>query len=125
MKLINSKDAPAALGPYSHAVFSNSFLFISGQLGIDPQTGALAPDISGQMNQLLENLKAILKEGSLTPDHIVKTTIFIKNMADFPIVNELYGQFFQSHKPARSTVEVSNLPKAALIEMEAIAQRNS
>lgn len=122
MEFIITKKAPAAIGPYSQAVKANNLLYLSGQLPIDPETGNIADnDIVTQSRQVLKNIKAILDEEGLTIDQVLKTTIFIKNMDQFSIINEEYNNFFKDHKPARSTVEVSRLPKDALIEIETIA----
>jgi 2-iminobutanoate/2-iminopropanoate deaminase len=120
--IINTLSAPQAIGPYSQAVQSNGFLFVSGQIPIDPATGEL---VSGAIEDeticVMENLKAILAAASLDMSHIVKTTIFLSDMADFAKVNELYGRYFESDPPARATVQVAGLPKGVKVEIEAIA----
>lgn len=122
MEFITTKKAPAAIGPYSQAVKVNNMLFISGQIPINPETGELVEnDIVLQTQQVLRNIKAILAEENLSIEQVFKTTIFIKDMAQFPVINEEYSNFFKDHKPARSTVEVSRLPKDVLIEIESIA----
>ena len=122
MEFIITKKAPAAIGPYSQAVKANNLLYLSGQLPIDPETGDIAAnDIVTQSRQVLKNIKAILDEEGLAINQVLKTTIFIKNMDQFSLINEEYKFFFKDHKPARSTVEVSRLPKDVLIEIEAIA----
>lgn len=124
MKAINSTKAPSAIGPYSQAVDKDGFIFVSGQLPIDETTGAFAgDDISSQAKQSLQNIKYILEEAGLEMKDISKTTILLKNIEDFAIVNEIYGQFFTAPYPARATYEVARLPKDALIEIEAIAKR--
>jgi 2-iminobutanoate/2-iminopropanoate deaminase len=123
LKIINTDEAPKAIGPYSQAIISGGMIFCSGQIGLDPSSGVLAPGIEKQTKQALENIKAVLKEGGTDLSKVVKTTIFLKNINDFAVVNEIYGNFFGEHRPARSTVEVSGLPKGALIEIEAVAVR--
>jgi 2-iminobutanoate/2-iminopropanoate deaminase len=121
-KSIFTENAPKAIGPYSQGVQIDNFLFVSGQTPIDPQTNEIVEsDIIIQTNQVMENIKAILASEGLTIENIIKTTIFLKDMNHFSIVNEEYGKQLGSHRPARSTVEVSRLPKDALIEIEAIA----
>ena len=119
--IIYTEKAPAAIGPYSQAICINGMLFTSGQLGIDPATGALPEGVEAQTEQSLKNLYAILSEASCAKTDVVKTTVFIKNMSDFPTVNGIYERFFGDHKPARSCVEVARLPKDGLIEIEAVA----
>ncbi len=122
MQRIETEKAPKAIGPYSQAIKYESFLFISGQIAIDPETQeVVSGGIEEQTIRVLKNIKAILEEANMSMDNVIKTTIFLKNLSDFEIVNQIYAQFFKNHKPARSTVEVSNLPKGALIEIEAIA----
>lgn len=122
MKVIKTLEAPAAIGPYSQAIKANGFLFVSGQIPITPNGELAGDDIKTQTKQVLKNLKAILKEADLSLKDAVKTTIFLKNMDDFSVVNEIYAQAFKEHKPARSTVEISKLPKDVLIEIELIAK---
>ena len=124
MKVINSTKAPSAIGPYSQAVDKDGFIFVSGQLPIDETTGSFAgEDIASQARQSLQNIKYILEEAGLEMKDISKTTILLKNIEDFAVVNEIYGQFFTAPYPARATYEVARLPKDALIEIEAIAKR--
>ena len=124
MKAINSTKAPSAIGPYSQAVDKDGFIFVSGQLPIDETTGAFAgDDIASQAKQSLQNIKYILEEAGLEMKDISKTTILLKNIEDFAVVNEIYGQFFSAPYPARATYEVARLPKDALIEIEAIAKK--
>ena len=124
MKAINSTKAPSAIGPYSQAVDKDGFIFVSGQLPIDETTGSFAgEDIASQARQSLQNIKYILEEAGLEMKDISKTTILLKNIEDFAVVNEIYGQFFKAPYPARATYEVARLPKDALIEIEAIAKR--
>ncbi len=122
MITISTDKAPAAIGPYSQAIRSGNFLFCSGQLGIDPDTKALVEnDVEKQTLQIFSNIKAVLNAADLGLANIVKTTIFLSDMANFPVVNELYAQQFEGHKPARSTVQAARLPLDALIEIECIA----
>ena len=122
MKVIKTLEAPAAIGPYSQAIKANGFLFISGQIPLTPNGELVGDDIKTQTKQILKNLKSILKEAHLSLKDTVKTTIFLKNMDDFSVVNEIYAQAFKEHKPARSTIEISKLPKDVLIEIELIAK---
>jgi len=120
--IISTSEAPEAIGPYSQAVRTGRFLFCSGQIPLDPKTGKLvAVDIATQTRRVLDNIAAILKTEGLTFDNVVKTTVFLTNLGDFQAVNEIYGSCFKGQPPARSTVQVSALPKGANIEMEAIA----
>lgn len=121
IQIVHSPNAPEAIGPYSQAVIAAPFLFCSGQIGLDPATGALAQGVENQTRQALANLEAVLVRAGFSPAKVAKTTIFLKSMEDFAVVNTVYGHFFGSHRPARSTVEVSNLPKGALVEIECIA----
>lgn len=119
---ISTNNAPAALGPYSQAIRVGDLLFLSGQVPIDPATGAVVEgNIQEQARQSLTNLKAILNEAGTNMGAVVKTTVFLKNMDDFAAMNEVYAQFFQQPYPARSAVQVAKLPKDVLVEIEAIA----
>ncbi|WP_441726456.1 RidA family protein [Helicobacter pylori] len=121
-EVIHSTLAPKAIGPYSQAVATNDLVFISGQLGIDASTGEFkGTDIHSQTTQSMENIKAILKEAGLGMDSVVKTTILLKSLDDFSVVNEIYGSYFKEPYPARATFQVAKLPKDALVEIEAIA----
>ena len=120
-KYIHSEKAPAAIGPYCHAVKVGKMVFTSGQLGINPETGKLAEGVEAQAVQALNNLKAVLEEAGSGLDCLVKTTVFVKNMADFPQVNKLYGMLIPQPHPARSCVEVAALPAGGLVEIEAMA----
>ena len=122
-KVIAAQNAPAALGPYSHAVLAGNTLYISGQLGLDPATGALAASVTEQAEQGLKNLGAILQAAGMDYGDVVKTTVFLADMGDFAAVNEVYARFFTSNFPARSCVQVAALPKGALVECEVIAMR--
>ena len=121
MRYISTDKAPKAIGPYSQAVEADSMLFCSGQIGMIPATGELAEDLESQVKQALENLKGLLESAGYKIEDIIKTTLFLTNMEDFAKVNEIYGSYFMTHKPARSTVAVAALPKAARFEIEAIA----
>ncbi len=121
-EVIHSTLAPKAIGPYSQAIATNDLVFVSGQLGIDASTGEFkGTDIHSQTTQSMENIKAILKEAGLGMDSVVKTTILLKNLDDFLVVNEIYGSYFKEPYPARATFQVAKLPKDALVEIEAIA----
>lgn len=124
IKTVTTDKAPAAVGPYSQALEVNGFVFCSGQIGIDPKTGNLVDGFENQARQVLSNLMAVLIEAGSDFEHVVKTTVYIKNMNDYPLFNKVYGEYFKNHKPARATVEVSRLPKDCLIEIEAIAIKN-
>ncbi len=120
-KPIISEKAPAAVGPYVHAVESGNMLFCSGQLGLNPETGELPEGVEAQARQSLVNLGAVLREAGYDYKDVVKTLIFIDNMDDFGKVNEIYAEFFDEWKPARSCVEAARIPKGALVEIECIA----
>lgn len=119
--IVSTKQAPAAIGPYSQAVRVGNLVFLSGQLGLDPETGTLKENIGDQTRQALDNIGAILTAVGLNYSHVVKTTVFLKDLDDFGLVNEIYGNIFKDGAPARSCVEVSRLPKRALVEIECIA----
>lgn len=121
-RIIQTEMAPKAIGPYSQAIQAGSFLFLSGQIPLDPKTGELVKgDIRQQTKQVLENLKGILNSQRLEMKDVVKVTIFLKDIGNFSQVNEVYATYFPSSPPARSTVEVARLPRDAEVEMEAIA----
>lgn len=120
-KVIHTEKAPAAIGPYSQAIAYNGLVFISGQIPVIPETGAIPEDIQEQTHQVLKNLGAILEEAGSSYKNVIKTSVFIKNMDDFARINEVYGQYFTSNPPARACVEVARLPKDVLVEIEAIA----
>lgn len=122
-KSVNAKNAPAAVGPYVHGVEVNGLFFASGQLGLDKDTGELKEGIEAQAKQCLDNLGEVLKAAGFDYEDVVKTTVFIKNIDDFGIVNEIYGGYFKENPPARSCVEVSRLPKGALLEIDVIASK--
>lgn len=122
--VIFSHKAPRAIGPYSQAIRKGDLLFISGQIPINPETGLIIDGgIEEQTKQVLKNIDAIIEEAGFSKDDVLKTTIFLKSLADFHIVNSLYGEYFSTPFPARSCVEVSALPKDALIEIELIANK--
>lgn len=120
---ILTKDAPAPIGPYSQAVRAGNMLFCSGQIPLDPVSGALVGqgDVKAQTRRVMENIAAVLKAAGASFDQIAKTTIYLKSMGDFPIVNEVYGSYFTGVPPARSTVEVARLPKDVSVEVDVTA----
>ncbi|WP_027938553.1 RidA family protein [Anaeroarcus burkinensis] len=121
-KVICTKEAPGAIGPYSQAIEANGFVFVSGQTPLSPSTGEIvSDDVKAQTKQSLDNVKTILQARGLDVEHIVKTTIFLKDMNDFKVVNEVYANAFSGSYPARSCVEVARLPKDVRVEIEAIA----
>ena len=125
-KIISTSEAPGAIGPYSQAVRSGSFVFCSGQIALDPKSGQIvAGDIAVQTRRVLDNIAAILRAEGLSFDHVVKTTIFLTNLGDFQTVNEIYGSCFKADPPARSTVQVAALPKNVDVEIEVIAVADS
>lgn len=122
-KIINTKNAPAPIGPYNQAVLNGNMLFTSGQIAIDPISGNLNTEtIKKETETVMENLKAVLKEAGMTFNHVLKTSIFITDMNNFAVINEVYSSYFdESNAPARETVEVSNLPKFVNVEISLIA----
>jgi len=121
-KIIRTAKAPEPIGPYSQAVKVDKTLYVSGQISLDPETGDLVTgDIIMETKQVMENLSAILKEANMEFNHVVKCSIFLKNMKDFQKINEIYGQYFDQIAPARETIEVSNLPKNVNVEISCIA----
>ena len=124
MKVIATKNAPAAIGPYSQAIEVNGFVYASGQIPIDPETGAFVPGgIREQTGQCLRNASAILQQAGTDLSHVVKTTVYLADIADFAAMNEVYATFFAEPYPARSAVAVKNLPKGALVEIEVLAAK--
>ncbi|MBP3712525.1 MAG: RidA family protein [Bacteroidaceae bacterium] len=122
MKAISTSKAPAAIGPYSQAIEANGFVYVSGQLPIDPSTGAFVEgDIREQTRQSLTNIQAILREAGTDLTRVVKTTVFLSSIANFAQMNEVYAEFFIAPFPARSAVAVRDLPKGALVEIEVVA----
>ena len=123
MKEIKTTKAPGAIGPYSQAIEVNGLVYTSGQIGIDPATGAIVEGVEAQAHQVCKNLTELLKAAGTSMDNVVKTTVFIKDMNDFGTVNGIYAQYFTEPYPARSCVEVSRLPKDVLVEIEVIAEK--
>lgn len=122
MKVINTEKAPAALGPYSQAIEVKGTLYVSGQIPFIPETmTCVSDDVQEQTKQSLENVKAILEDAGYTLNDVVKAGVFIKDMNDFPLINEIYAQYFSENKPARACVEVARLPKDVKVEIEVIA----
>ena len=119
--ILNAPGAPAAVCAYSHATLAGNTLFASGQLGLDPATGTLREGVTAQAEQSLQNLGAVLKAAGMTYQNVVKTTIFLADIADFGAVNEVYARYFPENPPARSCVQAGALPKGGLVEMEVIA----
>lgn len=120
-EVINTNNAPEAIGPYSQGVIVGDFVYTSGQIPLNPVTGELVTDIKLATKQSMENIKSILEEAGTSLNNVVKTSIFLKDLNDFEAVNEVYGTYFIENKPARSCVQVAKLPKDAVIEIEAIA----
>lgn len=121
LKIVHTDKAPAAIGPYSQGVVANGFLFTAGQIALDPATGQVVQgDVVAQTEQVMRNLSAVLATVGATWKHIVKTTIFLHDMNEFPRVNEVYGKALGDSRPARSTVQVSGLPRGVLVEIEAV-----
>jgi len=113
---------PKPIGPYSQAIKANGFVYVSGQIALDPKTGGfLGADVAAQTERVLENLKAILEASGAPLNHVVKTTVYLKNMDDFAAMNEVYARYFTLSPPARSTVQVARLPKDALVEIDVVA----
>lgn len=121
MEIIQTNQAPQAIGPYSQAVKTGNMVFTSGNIPLKPDGTLVTGTVEEQTHQVMENLKAVLEAAGSSLEKVVKTTVFIKNMDEFARINEVYGTYFSSHKPARSTVEVARLPKDVAIEVEAIA----
>ena len=123
-KIIIAESAPKAIGPYSQAVEADGWLFLSGQIPMDPATGQVIPGgIQAQTERVLKNMEAVLKAAGMAQGNVVKTTVYMTNLADFPAMNEVYGRFFKESPPARATVQVEALPKDVSIEIEAIAKK--
>jgi 2-iminobutanoate/2-iminopropanoate deaminase len=121
-EVVSTKDAPQAIGPYSQAIKANGFVFTSGQIAIDPATQqVVAGDVAAQTDRVLRNLSEILEAAASGLGKVVRSTVFLKNMDDFAAMNKVYGQYFSSDAPARSTVEVTRLPKDVLVEIDVIA----
>ncbi|HRJ28582.1 MAG TPA: RidA family protein [Cyclobacteriaceae bacterium] len=125
MNKIFTEHAPAAIGPYSHAIQSGNLIFCSGQTPLNPKTMLIeGSTVSEQTTLVLTNLETVLKAAGCDRSHVIKTSVFLKNFADFEKMNKAYEAFFGAHKPARTTVEVSRLPKDALVEIECVAERS-
>ena len=123
-KIIKTDAAPQAIGPYSQAIEANGLLFVSGQIALDPRSGQIVNgDVREQTKRVMENGKAIIEAAGSSLSRVVKTTIYLKNIADFSVVNEVYGGYFPADPPARATVEVSRLPKDVLVEIDFIATK--
>ncbi len=120
-EVVHTDGAPAAIGPYSQAIRVGDFVFTAGQLGMDPATGKLRDGVEAQARQAMENLKAVLEAAGSGLDMVVKTTIYLADMADFPKVNAIYGGFFEEEPPARSTVQVAALPAGGRVEIDMVA----
>lgn len=121
-EIVSTPDAPKAIGPYSQAIRANGFVFVSGQVAIDPTTQqVIEGDVAAQTERVMNNLSAILKAAGTSLNMVVRSTVFLKNMGDFPAMNEVYGKYFAKDPPARSTVEVARLPKDVLVEIDVIA----
>jgi 2-iminobutanoate/2-iminopropanoate deaminase len=121
MKIVQTNDAPAAIGPYSQGIIVNNMFYSSGQIPLTAEGELVQGDVQEQTHQVFKNLAAVLKEANASFETVVKATVFIKNMDDFAAINEVYGEYFNVHKPARSCVEVARLPKDVLVEIEVIA----
>ncbi|WP_019157171.1 RidA family protein [Robertmurraya massiliosenegalensis] len=121
MKIVQTNEAPAAIGPYSQGIVVNNLFYSSGQIPLTAAGDMVQGDVKEQTHQVFKNLQAVLKEAGAALETVVKATVFIKNMDDFGSINEVYGEYFSTHKPARSCVEVARLPKDALVEIEVIA----
>ncbi|TYS13654.1 RidA family protein [Rossellomorea vietnamensis] len=121
MRSISTSKAPAAIGPYSQGIIVNNLFYSSGQIPLSAEGSMVEGSVEDQTHQVFKNLTAVLEEAGASLDTVVKATVFIKDMNDFGAINEVYGQYFDTHKPARSCVEVARLPKDALVEIEVIA----
>jgi 2-iminobutanoate/2-iminopropanoate deaminase len=122
VRIVHTENAPAAIGPYSQAVVAGNFLFTAGQIAIDPATGQIVQgDVSAQTERFMHNLAAVLEKAGASWSDVVKTTVYLQDMADFPRVNEVYGRVMGDARPARSTVQVAGLPRGVLVEIDAIA----
>lgn len=123
MKTISTPNAPAAIGPYSQAAISNGFAFLSGQIPLDPATGQLieAGDIAAQTERVIENLRAVLEACGSSLDKVVKTTVYLKDMGEFALMNEVYARYFAKNAPARATIEAARLPRDVRVEIDCIA----
>lgn len=123
IKAVSTVNAPAAIGPYSQAIAVGDFVYLSGQLGVDPVSGNMEAGVEAQAERAISNMKAILAEAGLDISRVIKTTVFLKDMGDFAAVNAIYAKHFQQPYPARSCVQVAELPKGGLVEIEAVCVR--
>jgi len=122
VRIVHTENAPAAIGPYSQAVVAGNFMFTAGQIAIDPATGQIVQgDVSAQTERVMHNLAAVLEKAGASWSDVVKTTVYLQDMADFPRVNEVYGRVMGDARPARSTVQVAGLPRGVLVEIDAVA----
>ena len=122
VRIVHTENAPAAIGPYSQAVVAGNFLFTAGQIAIDPATGQIVQgDVTAQTERVMRNLAAVLENAGVSWADVVKTTVYLQDMADFPRVNEVYGRVIGDARPARSTVQVAGLPRGVLVEIDAVA----
>ncbi len=121
MKVVQTNEAPQAIGPYSQGIIVNNLFYSSGQIPLKANGELVTGNVQEQTGQVLKNIDAVLKEAGATRETVIKTTVFIKDMNDFPLINEVYEQYFSTHKPARSCVEVARLPKDVLVEIEVVA----
>jgi 2-iminobutanoate/2-iminopropanoate deaminase len=121
-RIVRTEEAPQAIGPYSQAVVAGGFVYVAGQLALDPHTGQLVPgDVRIQTKRVMENIKAILEGAGSSLARVVKTTVFLRDLNDFGVMNEIYGSYFQEDPPARSTVQVAKLPRDGVVEIEVVA----
>lgn len=123
MKILNTKEAPQPIGPYSQGIDLDGLVFLSGQIGLKPETGELAEGIAAQTHQVIQNIQAVLQSAGCSLTNVVKSTVYLRSMNDFTQFNQIYGDYFKVNAPARTTVEVSALPKSALIEIDIIARK--
>ncbi len=122
VRIVHTDNAPAAIGPYSQAIVAGNFLYTAGQIPLDPNTGQIVPgDVTVQTDRVMRNLTAVLEAAGTSWANVVKTTVFLQDMGDFPRVNEVYGRMIGDARPARSTVQVSALPRGVLVEIDAVA----
>ena len=123
MKILITKEAPQPIGPYSQGIDLDGLVFLSGQIGLKPETGELAEGIAAQTHQVIQNIRAVLQSAGCSLTNVVKSTVYLRSMNDFTQFNQIYGDYFKVNAPARTTVEVSALPKSALIEIDIIARK--
>ncbi|MGO9482786.1 MAG: RidA family protein [Candidatus Kryptoniota bacterium] len=123
MKIIYTKDAPQPIGPYSQGIEVDGLLFLSGQIGLKPETGAMTDGLTGQTRQIIKNISALLQSAGCSLSNVVRSTIYLQSMNDFAEFNKVYSEYFNENPPARTTVEVSTLPRNALVEIDIIAHK--